>query len=99
MNKNHIRLSKLWWSLISQASPLFAQPLVQARIKVNSKALRHWTFWWVFTRNRWIPAQKASNVETFPFDDVIRYSVDSIKNIPYIFSSSYKRRAMTGRIW
>ena len=33
------------WRLKSPASGLFAQPFVQAQIKENIKALRHWHLW------------------------------------------------------
>ena len=40
---------------------LFTQPFLQARIKENTKAPRHWLLWGEFTGDRWIPAQRASN--------------------------------------
>ena len=38
----------------SPASPLFAQLLVLAKIKENTKAPRHWRLWGEFTGDRWI---------------------------------------------
>ena len=35
-------------------SQLFVQQLVQAEIKENIKAPRHWPFWVEFTNNQWI---------------------------------------------
>ena len=42
-----ITVASLWarWRLESPASRLFVQPFVQVRIKVTSKAPRHWPFW------------------------------------------------------
>ena len=34
--------------------------VIQAHIKDNIKAPRHWPLWGEFTGDRWIPAQKAS---------------------------------------
>ena len=42
-------------SLKSPASPLFTQPFIQAQIKENIKAPRHWPLCGEFTGNRWIP--------------------------------------------
>ena len=50
---------------------MFTQPSVQAKIKENIKAPRHWPLWGEFTGHRWIPHTKASNAEMCPFDDVI----------------------------
>ena len=52
-------------------SRFFAQAFVQAHIKENIKALRHWPLWGESTGDRWIPLTKASKAEMFPFDDVI----------------------------
>ena len=35
-----------WWRLKSPASRLFTQAFVQAQIKKNIKAPRHWPLWW-----------------------------------------------------
>ena len=45
------------------ASRLFTQPFIQARMKENIKAPRHWILWREFTDDRWIPTQMASNAE------------------------------------
>ena len=37
------------------ASRLFTQPFIQAQIKENIKALRHWSLYGEFTDDRWIP--------------------------------------------
>ena len=50
-------------NLKSPASPLFTQPCIQAQIKENIKAQRHWPLCGEFTVDRWIPAQMASNAE------------------------------------
>ena len=52
-----------WWRLKSPASRLFAQPFIQARIKGNIKAPRHWPLCGEFTGDRWIPRTGASNAE------------------------------------
>ena len=41
-----------WWARLSVKSPesrVFTQPFVQAQIKENIKALRHWRLWGAFT--------------------------------------------------
>ena len=45
----------------SSASRLLTQPLVQAKIKENIKAPRHWPLWWEFTGDRWIPRTKGQH--------------------------------------
>ena len=56
----------------SPTSRLFAQPFLQAQIKENIKALRHWLFvreihrWPVDSPHKWPVTRKM-----FPFDDVI----------------------------
>ena len=47
------------WRLNSPPSPLFAQPFVQAQIKWNIKASRHWHLWWESTDDRRIPLTKG----------------------------------------
>ena len=43
---------------------IITQPFIQAQIKENSKALRHWRLQGEFTGDRWIPrTKKASNAE------------------------------------
>ena len=37
---------------------MFTQPLIQAQIKENTKAARHWPLWGEFTVDRWIPRTK-----------------------------------------
>ena len=44
---------------ISPGYRLFAQPFVQAQIKENIKALRHWPLWGESTGDRWIPFTKG----------------------------------------
>ena len=43
------------WRLKSPGSPLFTQPFIQAQIKENIKAPRHWPLCGEFTGDRWIP--------------------------------------------
>ena len=43
------------WRLKSTAFGFFAQPFVQAHIKENFKAQRHWSLWGESTGDRWIP--------------------------------------------
>ena len=40
---------------------LFTQPFIQAQIKENINAPRHWTLWGEFTGE--FPAQRSSNAE------------------------------------
>ena len=47
------------WCLKSPASRLFTHPFVQAQIKENSKAPRHWPLWGESTGDRWIPLTKG----------------------------------------
>ena len=70
-----ITMTSQWarWRLKSPVSRLFTQPFIQAQIKENIKALRHWPLWGEFTDDRWIPPQRASDAEMFPFDDVIMW--------------------------
>ena len=48
-----------WWRLKSPASRLFTQPFIQAQIKENIKAQWHWSLWWKFTGDWWIPRTKG----------------------------------------
>ena len=58
--------------LNSPASWLFAQPFVQAQIKENIKAPRHWPLWGESTGDRWISPHKGPVTrKMFSFDDVI----------------------------
>ena len=45
-------------ALKSPASRLFIKPFIQAQIKENIKAPRHWPLWGEFTGHRWIPRTK-----------------------------------------
>ena len=58
------------WRLKSPASRLFTQPFIQAQIKENIKAPRHWPLWihrWpVNSQHKWPITRKM-----FPCDDVI----------------------------
>ena len=49
--------------LKSPASRVFTQPFIQAQIKENTKAPRHWPLCGEFTGDRRIPAQMASIAE------------------------------------
>ena len=49
------------WCLKSPTSRLYAQPFVQARIKENIKAPRHWPLWSESTGDRWIPHTKGQS--------------------------------------
>ena len=51
---------------------LFTQPFIQAQIKENSKAPRHWPLRGKFTDNKGPLTRKM-----FPFDDVIMSVYDS----------------------
>ena len=56
----NITVTSWWarWPLKSPASRLITQPFVQAQIKENIKAPRHWPLWGEFTGDRWIPRTK-----------------------------------------
>ena len=57
----NITVTSWWerWRLKSPAPRLFAQPFVQAQIKENIKALRHWPLWGESTGDWWFPSQKC----------------------------------------
>ena len=46
-------------SQITSLTIFFTQPFIQAQIKENIKAPRHWTLWGEFTGDRWIPRTKG----------------------------------------
>ena len=50
------------WCLKSPASRLFTQPFIQAQIKENVKAQRHWPLCGEFNGDRWQRASNAENV-------------------------------------
>ena len=54
----------------SPAPRLFTQPFVQAQIKEDIKAPRHWSLWGESPVTCEFPAQRASNAKMLPFDDV-----------------------------
>ena len=66
--------------LKSQASTLFTHPFIQAQIKENTKALRHWPLRGNSPVTGEFPAQKASNAENVPFDDVIMRKTASFES-------------------
>ena len=55
-----ITVTSQWarWHLKSPASWLFSQTFIQAHIKENIKAPRHWSLCGEFTGDRWIPRTK-----------------------------------------
>ena len=57
----YITMTSWWarWRLKTLASPLFAELLVQAQIKENIKAPRHWPLCGEFTGDRRIPHTKG----------------------------------------
>ena len=52
--------------------------VIQVQIKENSKAPRQWPLCGEFTGTGEFPAQRVSNAEMFPFDDVIMGSNDTL---------------------
>ena len=62
---NSTTVTSYWapWRLQLPTSRLFTQPCVQAQIKENIKASRHWPLWGEFTGDWWILPQRASNAE------------------------------------
>ena len=59
------------WRLKSPASGLFTKPFVQAQIKENTKAPRHWPLWGEFRWQVNSPDKGPVTRKMFPFDDVI----------------------------
>ena len=61
----YITLTSQWprWRLKSPALRLFTQSFIQAQIKENIKAPRHWPLCGEFTGAGEFPAQRASNAE------------------------------------
>ena len=53
--QNHYSDVIMGWRLKSPASSLFTQSFIQAQIKENIKAPRHWPLCGGFTGHRWIP--------------------------------------------
>ena len=49
--------------MASQINSLTTRPFIQAQIKENIKAPRHWPLSGEFSGDRWIPSTKASNKE------------------------------------
>ena len=76
-------------SQITSLMVLFTQPFIQAQIKENIKALRHWPLWGEF------PAQRASKTEKFPFHDLIMLACQLMEN--HIHSS--QSAPFTKMIW
>ena len=60
--------------LKSPASLLFTQPFIQAQIKENFKAPRHWPLCGNSPETGEFPAQMASSAKKFPLDDVIMFA-------------------------
>ena len=56
---------------------LFAQLLIQAQIKRNIRAPRHWPLWGEFIGHRWIPRKGPVTRKMSPFDDVIMKTIES----------------------
>ena len=60
------------------ASPLFTRPFIQAQIKENTKAPRHWPLCGEFTGDRWIPRGKCFHLMTSSWNKHKRsISIDS----------------------
>ena len=71
---NSITVTSQWarWRLKSLTPRLFVQPFVQAQVKENIKAPRHWPLWRESTGYWWVPLTKRPVTrKMFPFDDVI----------------------------
>ena len=56
---NDVIMSMMVFCFKSPASWLFTQPFIQAQIKENIKAPRHWPLCGKFTGDRWIPRTKG----------------------------------------
>ena len=55
MHYNDVKMSTMASQITSR---LFTQPFIQAQIKENTKAPRHWPLWGEFTGDQWIPHTK-----------------------------------------
>ena len=67
--------------LKSPASRLFSEPFIQAEIKENIKAPRHWPLCGEVTGTGEFHAQMASNTENVPFDDIIMKIFQAFLNV------------------
>ena len=72
------------WRLKSPASRLLTQPFIQAQIKENIKAPRHWLLCGEFTGDRWIPPHKRPVTrKMFPSDDVIMHDINVVRPVSH----------------
>ena len=74
--QTHVIIVTSWWArwrLKSPASPMFTQPFIQAHIKENIKALRHWPLWGNSPVTGEFSHKGPVTRKMFPFDDVIMY--------------------------
>ena len=79
------------WLLKSPALRWYTQPFIQAQIKENIKAPRHWPLCGEFTSDRWIPLIHRWPVNSphkgpvtrkvFPFDDITNDNITVSKHI------------------
>ena len=78
------------WRLKSPDSLLFTQPFIQAQIKENIKAPRHWPLCGEFTGDRWIPRTngqyrgKCFHLMTSSCAECCRMAVELCHTQPYI---------------
>ena len=73
------------WRLKSPASGLFIQQFIQAQIKENIKASRHWPLCGNSPVTGGFPAQGPVSRKMFPFDDVIM----DFMNVPHTALGNY----------
>ena len=90
-----VTMTSYWarWLLKSPASRLFTQPFIQAQIKENTKAPRHWPLWGEFTGTRWIPRTKAGNAENVSIwwrhHDLTMYEHQQLPRYTAYYSSTF----------
>ena len=77
------------WCLRTPASLLFTKPFIQAEIKENIKAPRHWPLCGEFTGGRWIPAQRASNAENVSIWWRHHVAIMALVSYSWLYQTSY----------
>ena len=88
----------VWWHLKSSESRLFTQPFIQAQIKENIKALRHWPLCGIHRSPVNSPHKWPVRRKIFPFDDVIMAS-QSFTEIYTFLRAAKKGPVQLSSIW
>ena len=94
---NHcIRVTSWWarWLFKPPASRWFTKPFLQAQIKENIIAPRHWPLWGEFSGDRWIPRTKGPVMrKMFSFDDVIMGLILDNRHIQHRIMAIFRGKA------